>query len=561
MKDSKISPSLLEGNGRAAPGGPLPTPAADRLRIIWRLGVGLALLLVLLSIVFRTAALGRLPGLNGDEAYYGVAMLNLRDGNPQTLRTASGLPFNPCYAIPVYLLHLGQPTPALWLLRLPALLSGLAALLLAYPLLARVVDRWTALFATLLLGCLPIAIAYSRFGWDQSQAPLAALLCLYFTLKRQVARAVAIFLLTLWIHPLNIFLAPVLLGPTVLEWVRTWRAADADERRAHWRRLWPWLLSCLLMGGLAMLLIVPGFFLRLGLERAAGMGRHLVEFAGWSMFAVLVGDFLTGTTICTYLSAPPSDWVIAERLCFGVLTVGLFLSAVPRLRQRQDTAALGLLAGTLVSLTGCYLLFGIANIVPGWERYSMWLVTPACLLAAMAVSSLGDSPTARSRQLAGVLAVCVLLLGSFYLHYFQVLIRTGGEVHRAARTGPVEPKQAAFEAMVAWAGDDSPVTVLAEDWWCYWPIRYLGHDRPGMQVVLCQGDRAKDADLTSARRRFAVGFADGPLDRWLTQHAPRTPHQTFSDAAGRPVLHVWDLGYGTELLAGVMEAALAAPDE
>lgn len=557
MKDNRISPPPLEGNGRAAPGGPLPARADSRLQVIWRLGVGLALLLVLLAIVFRMAALGRLPGVNGDEAYYGVAVLNLRDGHPQTLRTASGLPLNPCYVIPVYLLHLGHPTPAFWLLRLPALLSGLAAVLLAYPLLARVVDRWTALFATLLLACLPIAIAYSRFGWDQSQAPLAALLCLYFSLKRQVAGAVAAFLLALWIHPLNVFLAPILLGPTVVEW---WSNTDTVERSVRWRHLWTWLLG-LIAALVVLTLLVPSFFLRMGLERILDSGGRLLDLLGWGLFASLVGDFLSGTTIYSYLSTPPSDWVLLERLLFWGLAIGLFFAALPRFRQRHDTAALGLLLGILVSLAGAYLLFGLSTVQPGWERYSMWLVTPACLLAALAVSSLGDLPTARSRQLAGVLAVCALLLGSFYLRYFQVLIHTGGEVHRAARTGPVEPKQAAYEAIVAWAGDDSPFTVLAEDWWCYWPIRYLAHDRPSMQVVLCQGDRAQVADLTSARRRFAVGFADGPLDRWFAQHAPRTPHQTFNDAAGRPVLRVWDLGYGTELLPGVMEAALAAPDE
>ncbi|MBL8798345.1 MAG: hypothetical protein JNM56_30905 [Planctomycetia bacterium] len=561
MKDNRISPLPLEGNGRAGPDSPLPLPVEDRTRTIWRLGVGLAALLVLLAVVFRVAALERLPGLNGDEAYYGVAMLNVRDGHPQSLRTASGLPFNPGYLIPVYLLHVGHPIPSFTLLRLPALLSGLAAVLLAFPLLARVVDRWTALFATLLLACLPIAIAYSRFGWDQSQAPLLGLLCLYFALKRQVLGATASFLMGLWIHPLNVFLAPVLLGPTALAWWRARHDADAAERRARWYRLWPWLLGGTLLAGLVLYLLVPPFFVRLGTERMLDAGSNLVNLGGWAVYAVMVGDFLAGTTIYTYLSAPPPHGALLERLLVGILLVGLLLAAIPRFRQSQDTTALGLLGGTLLSLAAGYVFLGLSTVQPGWERYSMWLVMPACLVSALAVSSLGDSPTARSRQLAGVLAVCALLLGTFYLRYFQVLIRTGGEVHRAARTGSVEPKQAAYEAVVAWAGDDAPVTILAEDWWSYWPIRYLAHDRPSTQVVLCRGDRAKAADLTSPRRRFVVGFVDGPSDRWLAQHAPRTPQQTFNDAAGRPLLRVWDLGYGTELLAGVVEAAVAAPGD
>src|SRR6185503_16961365 len=114
------------------------------------------------------------------------------------------------------------------LVRLPALAAGLLALALMYPLIVRVADRQTALYATLLQASLPTAIAYSRFGWDQSQAPLIALLCIYCALRNWPMRLALSYALALWIHPANVFLAPIVLGPIAARDVATWQQRGSD---------------------------------------------------------------------------------------------------------------------------------------------------------------------------------------------------------------------------------------------------------------------------------------------------------------------------------------------
>jgi hypothetical protein len=84
----------------------------------------LVVLVVVTGVAFRIIALGRIPGINGDETYYPVVAMNVRDGRPQPLVTGSGLPLNPLYVGPLYLLHLSHPTPSFALVRLPALASG-----------------------------------------------------------------------------------------------------------------------------------------------------------------------------------------------------------------------------------------------------------------------------------------------------------------------------------------------------------------------------------------------------------------------------------------------------
>src|SRR5262249_21935674 len=69
------------------------------------LGVAVALVLAV-SLWFRCVDLDHVPGVNGDEAYYGITVIELREGHSPPLRTYSGLPLNPFYSGPLFLLHL-----------------------------------------------------------------------------------------------------------------------------------------------------------------------------------------------------------------------------------------------------------------------------------------------------------------------------------------------------------------------------------------------------------------------------------------------------------------------
>ena len=509
----------------------------------------LVVLVVVTGSAYRIVALGRLPGINGDETYYPVAAMNVRDGRPQRLVSGSGLPLNPLYVGPLYLLHLSHPTPSFALVRLPALVSGLLALALMYPLVVRVSDRHAALYATLLLASLPTAIAYSRFGWDQSQAPLIALVCMYCALRNWPTRLVLSYAFALWIHPLNVFLAPIVLGPIAARDVETW-----ERFRSHAASM----RNLATIGGVAVAGagLLVWFSPAVRAATAPALGR-IFDVSEWSRYVVAVGDLLSGLTIYRFIAGePPAAWIIVERSVFWSLTIYLLIRALPAWIRSRDDVKLGLLGGAFVAVVAFYVLIGAEGLSPGWERYGVWIISPACVILALLISSLGISAASRSAQTIGVTAACVFMLVGFYRNYFAVLESSGGRAASLAfRTGPVEPKQAAFDAILAMTSDEpGPVTVLAEDWWTYYPLRYLAAERETMTVVWPRGG-AIAGTAAEPRHRFAVGFDRGPFHRWVELYAPELRRKTIVDSAGQPVLHVWDLASRTDLQQALFDAA------
>ena len=507
----------------------------------------LVVLVVLTGAAYRSIALDRLPGINGDEAYYPVAATNIRDGRPQPLISGSGLPLNPLYTGLVYLLHIRHPTPSVTLARLPALISGLLALALMYPLVVRVADRETAVYATLLLASLPAAIAYSRFGWDQSQAPLIALLCIFCALRNWPLRLAVTYVFALWIHPVNVFLAPILLGPIAARDIATWQ----DRANVFTIRN---VAAAVGVTAVSIGLVV-WFSATIRAAAAPLLGRAL-DVAGWWRYVVALGDLLAGVTIYRFIAGePPTAWIVLERVVFWTLALFLLARVLPRWLRSKDVVRLGLLGGSFVAVLAFYLLMGPGALSPGWERYGFWIVSPACLVLGLLVSSLGASAAARSAQYVGISATCVFLLVGFYRNYFAVLETSGGNTAAAFRTGPVEPKKAAFDAIVAMASDERlPITVVAEDWWTYYPLRYLATERQTIDVVWPGGSSGAHSE-GERRHRFAVGFDDGPFDRWAERHTPALDRQTIVDSAGRPVLYVWDLASRADVQEALVDAA------
>ena len=102
--------------------------------------------------------------------------------------------------------------------------------------------------------------------------------------------------------------------------------------------------------------------------------------------------------------------------------------------------------------------------------------------------------------------------------------------------------------------EPGPVTVLAEDWWTYYPLRYLAAERKTMTVVWPNGAAISET-TGEPSHRFAVGFERGPFQQWADLHAPELRRQTIVDAAGRPILHVWDLGSRADVQQALFDVA------
>ena len=187
------------------------------------------------AIAFRCRSLDNVPGINGDEAWYGVQAWEMLHGGNFSPRTPTNNLLNPLMFIPLALLH-ACFKPSVVLLRIAPLLSGIAALAVNWTLCRRIFDRPTAVISTLILALLPIDIAYSRFAWDASQSLLATLPVWLFSLaavrfpaRRDAATAAAIACLlpAILVHPTNIFAATAIAASMATGW-RQWRL---DRRR------------------------------------------------------------------------------------------------------------------------------------------------------------------------------------------------------------------------------------------------------------------------------------------------------------------------------------------
>ncbi len=178
----------------------------------------------------RVSSIETAPLPDGDEAWYGVQVEHLLQGKPFAVRTGNGNPLNPFHAglqIPL----LWAFPPAFWMLRVPSMLAGILAVVLMYGLMARVLDRTTALIAAGLLAAMPVAVFFSRMGCDVSQTPLFNVLAFYYAFKGHRAGVLLSFLCCWLAHPTNLFLLPML-APIFL--VRTLRRHPDDPARG-WR--------------------------------------------------------------------------------------------------------------------------------------------------------------------------------------------------------------------------------------------------------------------------------------------------------------------------------------
>ena len=268
--------------------------------------------------------------------------------------------------------------PTLLALRLPALASGLLALLLIYPTARTLIGRPGALVATWALALSPLHIHYSRFARAYALEMFLALALLWAVPRLRssgwkstplAALVVALLGLLPWVHLASAGLvAGVALAAMALGW------ADAGRPRGAMRPL----LLAVLGAALCMLLFVP-----LRAELVAYLGKYSAE----------TQDRPSGVTgILTLLAG--------GRQAAWVLGLGVPLAIAWLARERPASATL-LGAATLgpVVVLACLMPHGMEY---AYARYLAAGVPLALMLVAwLVVRSGGD----RWGVLAGIVLV------------------------------------------------------------------------------------------------------------------------------------------------------------
>lgn len=520
-----------------------------------------ALGIVATGIAARGVWLDRLPGINGDEAWYGVNVNALLAGRDAFLQTPSGNVVNPVHSFPLLLISL-VAEPALLVLRMPEVFWGILAVLLAYPLLRRPLGATAAALSVVLLAVSPTAVIHTRIGWDPTGTQLPSLLAVAFAFTNRPLLAAGCVAIAYLVHPTNVFLAPTVLMVWAPHGWRRYNDAPTNARRSLRRGallatalgipIAAWLVS-----SMARMQRLPSIEMVTG--RVVSLDAWLDS--GWSIVRLA-----SGVTAATYTAGPvPARLAMLADVLSLLLLAAAAGVAIRASRVNRSWPGLPLAAGMLASFVAFHVVAGPVALAPGLERYAMSFVVPLAIMFALTIDALGGfAPPAMPQDdiAAGValgskwqgvipgslcgawLASAAMLLGA---GYFYPLLTWGGEAHATFRTGREEPKAAAYEFIASDSGEDEVVAVYAEDWWIYWPMRYLALPEWGRIFVEMIGETpplyppgaSTPAYPRPPERIYAVVFdSGGPYQR--VRDVGRLLF-TARDPIGRPILHVFAL--------------------
>ena len=333
-------------------------PATTR----WLVLNGVALLIV--AVALRAWHLGNIPGVNGDEAWSGVQAARLLAGESVAWRTPHGNPLNLFLILPLAGLQAIFP-PSFTLLRMPSLVSGLAALAANYLLCRRAFDSRTATISTVFLALLPIDIAYSRFAWDASQSLLATLFVLYLPIEHCRRRgdtaslsgwAMLALAVAIYIHPTNVFSHPLLVIPVLLarrgQIDKVLRNTEIPAR--------PWFLAAIAAISLATVYLA---------WQAVSHGfAHLHGPGELPAFAIRYVRLFSGTTIYEFIAGTNAaagagwfEWFPTFcDLAFAVAAAAALAGMAERMKREPTAGDRALVCAWLVMLGGYFLVAGPA---------------------------------------------------------------------------------------------------------------------------------------------------------------------------------------------------------
>ena len=535
---------LVDEQGRETDRASLPeSPAAISPRPNLAVLAGAAALIAA-GAFFRVWRLSSVPGVSGDEGWWGIQALAWLSGQAYETNTTSGNPIDLFLLIPVGLVHLIAP-PSFATLRYFPALANLLALPLAFVMVRKTYGATTAALQTVALAVLPTAIAHSRICQDPSQTVFWTGVVIYSSLMALTVRrrpwvpfgvALLTFPIALWTHPTNVFISPFLLLP-ISRLVQPLLPVSPRARAA------------LLIGGIVCLAAVPLAALQ-ALRAFAGWNEYvhkpwfamaterLTDGALWFEFAANNARLFNGVTIYHYFSGA-RPWTVP----FDALFVLVVLAAMAGfLRARRESSA-AVDAGLIAACAGTWLLFyafaGPEALRPHFERWGLCLLVPGSLVITRGTARWIEQARVKWIPVGAAGTVAAALVATYYVNYFAEFAASGGRSHLTYVTAAMEPKAQAVAAVIQKRSGTEPVTIVASQWWLERPVRYLASAYPNLQVVR---DFPQENAPPRSGRLFAIEFVGTPeLDQALTWMRMRglAVDITHIDAAdGRPLLVV-----------------------
>ena len=493
--------------------------------ISW-LGTASMWLLLAAAVWFRTTSLEAIPEVHGDEAWYGIQVGHLLRGEPFATKTFSGSPLNPFFSGLMVPLHLAiRPTG--WILRTPAVVSGILAVVATFVVGSKVLDRSTAMIAAALLAALPAAIVYSRTAFDCSQLPLFGIVIFGFAFRARPIGLLASLLLSLLVHPTGVFLLPAALAVFI---VQAARKSDGDR----------WL-----PGRAILITSVAAVVIGIGLSFIALRRPYVKEYfvrqywpQDWPGFGSGFGRFLLGLGMTPHEPHLREGWLPPPPVARLSLQVGLFwvavlvalLFGVRRLWRDRAWDRLALVAGTVASVAGFHVVAG-SRVFEVSDRYGVVLILPvvlsfACLVEAILADPLDDERRSDRRyQLLTLTAVGWLLLWCAKMNWFDPQLVGSDESFWTFRS---ETRNSHKQALSIVRRDlrqglarPGPATIIAQPYWTAWPLQYYTLGQSDLAITpYFPTDPGEDRELLRRRlvtqmeaEAFAVSYPGGEVEQ------------------------------------------------
>lgn len=483
----------------------------------WALGLNLVLLFGVAAWM-RVSSLEAMPEVISDEVHGNTQLVRfLTEGKMFSVWAFNGSPVNPFLPLLSAAVHLVLP-PSLWMVRASSVVSGILAIVLTYVLGARVLDRTTALIAAAFLAVLPIAIIFSRIGYDATQTPLFTMLAFYAAFRAHRGGLLLAFLACFIVQPTNVFLLPAL-GLVFLASALQGTAGDWPAQRR---------LLLQLLGVSVLVIVVVGITTFRRSYVHALYSNHLGP-RDPVRFLTLYPRLMLGQVLIRDLHAP-GRW--QEWLFWGVF-LALTALGTPRLVRSRQWDRVALVPGLALSALGLFVVGGSEAIRPGAPRYGMFLVVPTALMLACQARSLLVEPAGprliwtRRLQHALLLALGWSLLFAARWNWFDSFAIASGESIWTFHLDRKDPNSEVLSLILRdlrqthQGQGQGPVVVMSETYWTDAPIEYLGLARGGVRVVPFY---EKGMDYDQLRHHafeqmdqgaYAIGFSGGPLERFM----------------------------------------------
>jgi hypothetical protein len=466
-----------------------------------------------LSLWARVTSLETSPATCADEAFFGLQAERLAHGRAISSTTGSYKPVDYVYSAAGAPLHLIF-RPSYTLERTPAVLFGLAAVVLCYAFVAREHDRTTGLIAAGLLATLPIAIMYARIGWEYSEVPFWTALILAFASRGRRLPLIVSYLFCLHVSPTAVFLAPVPMCMLGVQLLRQPPGSRPGRRRSI-------AVTMALLGA-----VVVAYGLH---ARRANTARWTYQMYGfgppdWGQFLRLYKHHLLG--FCQFGLRETStlhDWLFWTPFA-ALLALGSW-----RLIRRRRWERLAPVVGWLAALAGYHLVVGPGGFHYLLPRYGLFLTVPTVVSVSLLAEAVLVPPTRpafaaiRRLQVLAMIAVGFVLVASYKLNYFDLYYNWSERPESfwtlvTEADEPIRHVAAAIDRDLDGAGPAGRAVVVAEDWWCAKPLEYFLARRGGVEVGrLDLISLEARPDVVARRLRgggYVLAVAGGPVEAW-----------------------------------------------